>query len=861
MPAAVVAVASYAASSFVSAAVGGGIIGAIVGGAASYAVSTVLGGVLGNNTQAPDQQQEQATASPVAQAERGVLVNTASTVDPLPVIYGKRRLGGTRVFTETSGSSNTYLHVIIAHAEGECASFEALYFDNLISTDARFSGQFTAEHYVGTDAQAASAALIAALPAKWTSAHKLSGVAYTYVKLTYNANAWHGIPVIAVDLKGRKVYDPRNASTAWSDNPALCLRDYLTNTRYGRGIDEADIDDDTFSAAANYCDALVSVPDGNGGTTTQKRYTCNAILDTGRPAIGNVKRLLTCMRGMLVFSGGLYKLVLDKADTPTFTFDEDNIVGAWSIKLGDKRSRYNRVRGEWISPTNEWQPDIATAESTAYRTLDNGLMLESQLDLPCTTNAYEAQMLAQRHLKQSRFGTLCSFRATVAGLLCEVGDVVNITHSTPGWTDKPFRVARIALLSSDEVEVTAVEYDDAVYDVDPLTEPRTSTTTNLPDPYTVPAPGAPTVTEALYQTTGSAGVKNSATLSWTAVDDAFVLDYLPEYRIAGGTWVALPPVIGTSIELLDVAPGTYEARLRARNALGVTSNYSPTRTKEIVGLTAPPPTPANFSLFASGGVYMAQWDRCTDLDVRIGGRVVIRHSSLTSGATWNNGIIVQEFNGDAVTGLVPLMAGSYMAKFVDSSDNWSTVEAVFVPSEALLTGYSTVATSTQHPTFSGTKTNTIASGGELSLAGTANIDDMTDSIDDWIEIDYIGGVELTGSYAFDATMDCTTVASRRVETAITAELFALGDLIDARVTNIDAWSDIDGTAVNDADATMYIRTTPDDPAGSPTWSAWLPFFVGDFDFRAAQFRLDLETADPSHNIKVTELTVRARIPA
>lgn len=858
MPAAV-ALVGMAAGAVVSSAIGGGILGAIASGVTSMVVGKVLGGAVSKSD--PQQNQTQQSATPVAQAERGVLLNTASTIDPIPVIYGKRRIGGTRCLTETSGSSNTYLHLIIAHCEGEVDGVTALYFDNVASTDARFSGKFTAEYFNGTDAQAASAALIAALPAKWTSAHTLSGVAYTYVRLTFDSSAFNGLPVITVDIKGRKVYDPRNATTAWSDNPALCLRDYLTNARYGRGIDSSAIDDTTITAAANYCDALVSVPDGNGGTTTQKRYTCNGIVDTSRPSLDNVRALLTCMRGMLVFSGGLYKLVLDKADTAAFTFDEDNIVGAWNIKLGDKRGRYNRVRANWVSPANEWQPDIALADSSAYRTTDNSLLLESQIDLQFTTNAYEAQMLAQRHLKQSRFGTIISFRATIAGMVAEVGDVVSVTHSTPGWTAKPFRVVRIALLSSDEVEVTAVEYDDSVYTVDPLTAPRTSITTNLPDPYTVAAPGTPDVSEALYQTTGSAGVKTRVSASWTAVNDVFVVDYLPEYRINSGSWVALPPVLSPSFEIPDAAPGSYDVRVRARNVLGVTSAYSATRTREVLGLTAAPVNPSGFTLVAMGGVYYAAWTLSTDLDVRIGGRAVIRHSTKTSGATWNDGLIVAEFNGDAVSGLVPLMAGTYLLKFKDSTDNWSVTEASFVPSEALLTGYSTVATSTQHPGFAGSKTDLIASAGELSLAGTANIDDMTDAIDTWPGFDWIGGVSLTGSYDFDATMDCTTVASRRFDSTITVETLDIGDQVDSRTSNVDDWSDIDGSVVNDADATLYIRTTPDNPAGTPTWSGWTPFFVGDFNCRAAQFRLDLESGNPSHNIKVSALTVRARIPA
>lgn len=852
MPAAIAAVAGMAAGAAVAGGLGlvaGTIAYGVVSGATSMVVSSLVGGALGGN----DQPQQE---SPVAQAARGMLVNTAGTIDPIPVIYGVRRIGGTRVLTENSGGDNTYLYVVIAHCEGEIDGFDALYFDNTLSTDARFAGKFTAEHAVGTDAHVANASLIAALPAKWTSAHQLCGVAYTYVRLTYDQNAWHGLPVIAVDIRGRKIYDPRDATTAWSDNPALCLRDYLTNTRYGRGISAADIDDASFIAAANYCDASISTPAG-----TQKRYTCNALVDTSQKHIDNTRLLLSCMRGMLVKSGASYKLVLDKADTAAFAFTEDNITGAWNIKLSDKRSRFNRVRANWINPDNEWQADIALADSTAYRTTDNALMLESRIELPYTTDAYEAQMLAQRHLKQSRFGIIASFRATIAGLGCEVGDIVSITHSTPGWTAKYFRVLRIGLLSSDEVEVTALEYDDSVYVAEPLTTPRVSSTTNLPDPRTVAAPGVPSVAESLFETTGSAGVKARATMAWAASTDAFVVDYLPEYRIAAGTWIVLPATVGLTAEINDIAPGNYEFRLRARNAIGAVSAYSGTSTREILGLTAAPADVSSFTVIKSAGFALAGWALHADLDVRIGGRIVVRHSPLSAGATWNDGIILDEFTGDTVGGLVPLITGTYMAKAIDSTGNYSTNAVSFVATKGMVTGWTTVGTSTQHAAFTGAKTNVALVGSAIQLDSLSTIDGMAAAIDSWAFIDALGGISGAGSYAFDTYLDLTTSATRRFEATVRAQSFDVLDLIDARLDLIDDWAPIDGGVFNDCDATLYIATTADNPAGSPAWAAWQPFMVADFTCRAAKFRLDLASGNSSHNIKVDQLQVDAMIPA
>ena len=54
--------------------------------------------------------------------ERGILLNKQYNDANIPVIYGERLVGGTRVFMETSGTDNTYLYMAIVMAEGEINS-------------------------------------------------------------------------------------------------------------------------------------------------------------------------------------------------------------------------------------------------------------------------------------------------------------------------------------------------------------------------------------------------------------------------------------------------------------------------------------------------------------------------------------------------------------------------------------------------------------------------------------------------------------------------------------------------------------------------------------------------------------------
>lgn len=651
-------------------------------------------------------------------------------------------------------------------------------------------------------------------------------------------------------------YTPTTATavspvTQYSNNPALCIYDYLTNTRYGKGLSASVLDVASFIESANYCDQIVSIPSG-----TQKRYTCDGVVDINASALDNIKSLLTSCRGLLVYSGGIYKLLIDQVASAGFDFNEDNIIGGWSIVQPGRRSKFNRVTAGFFNPAASWQPDLGISDSTAYRAQDNGLLLEAKIDLPFTANAYTAQQLAGLHLKQSRFGLTAHFTAMQSALRCEIGDVVTITHATPGWVGKLFKVIELTLRDDDEVEVVVLEYDATVYDLDTLTTITGTVTTILPNVFAVGMPGTPAVAESLYQTTGSAGVKSRATITWSAAPDVLVQGYWPEYKLLADTlWTKLPRTADTTATVVDLLPAIYQFRVRAENSIGALSAYAATTTKELQGLTAPPADISGFYVTKVGGLAVADWALVPDLDVRIGGRVVIRHSPQTTGATWSDGIVLNEFGGDTVTATLPLMAGTYMAKAKDSTEHYSANMVSFVATAGLVTGFTTVATSTQHPTFTGAKTSTAVVSGGLQLDGLALWDSYPGLIDTWPMLDSLGGISAAGSYAFDTYTDLTTVATRRLEASIKVRSFDTADLIDNRTALIDEWDDFDGLVVNDCDATLYYASTDTNPAAAPVWGPWTPFFVADVTCRALKFRLDLVSANPTHNITCTTLAV------
>lgn len=718
-------------------------------------------------------------------------------------------------------------------------------------------------HHLGATDQAADSMLVG-LGEGWTSAHRLRGVAYIVTSMVWDQDRYpRGIPNVKAVVKGKKLYDPRTGLTVWSDNPALVARDYLTAAA-GLGCTSAEIDDASFITAANVCDALVTI---DAAGTTQKRYTCNGVVDVGQRPTDILQAIVSSCGGMLVWQGGKWIMHAGAYSAPVgATLTADDLRGPIKVSARVARSDlFNAIKGTFVDPARGWLPqDYPIQRNSAYVAADGGEEIVRDLTLPMTTSNIMAQRIAKLAMDRARQGIVVQWPGVPALLDVCIGDTKAITLPHLGWSAKEFRVIDWTLSETGAVDLVLQEEASGSYDWNygQATAIDTAPDTNLVSPFAAPAaPGTPIIAENLYETSGSAGVRSLVRASWFASASPYIVDYILDHRASGqSSWTTLPGMTGLSADIFDLPPGPHDFRVKARNAMGVTSPWSATATVTILGLTAPPADPTGFYLIAVDGGYEAEWTLSADLDVKIGGRAVIRHSTLTSGATWNDGIIVKEVAGDAVGVRVPLMAGTYLLKFKDSSGNWSENAAAFVPSEALLTGYTTVATSTQHPAFAGAKSNTALVDATLRLDSASTIGSMTTPISAWPKIASLGGIVAAGSYAFDAAMDLTTVAARRFDASITALSFDTGDFISFRGL-VSEWDSVAGNVINDCDATLYIRTTDDDPAGTPAWGTWTPFFVGEFNCRAAQFRLDLASGSPTHNIAVSALSARARIPA
>ena len=445
--------------------------------------------------------------------QQGFLVNKQANDQPIPIIYGERLIGGTRVFVETAGTDNKDLYICLVLCEGPVDAIGDIYIDDVLSTDSKYSGLVTIDDTKTGEADQTASSVLLNAPS-WTSSHRLRGVAYLGIKIVFDADVFRGLPTITAKVRGRKIYDPRKDSTStvynselgtsshrsdnpstweWSDNPALCLRDYLTDDLYGKGIPYNEIDEQGIADGADFCDETVVE---YTGALEQKIYRCNAVLDTGQSIFNNTTALLKGMRGMLPFSNGKYKLVID--DDPassTLTFDETNIVSEIDVSSTGRKQRYNRCVAKFANKDANFQPDeIAypekdSSEYTTYKAEDNGIEQELQLDLPTITAVYQARDIARVAVLSSRQQSLSvSFTADSSTIEVEVGDLVLLNYPALGFTNKQFKCRAMSINLDSTCSFQLFEHDATAYPWEVLSEVDALSSPAFVDPADVAFP-------------------------------------------------------------------------------------------------------------------------------------------------------------------------------------------------------------------------------------------------------------------------------------------------------------------------------------------------------------------------------------
>ena len=791
------------------------------------------------------------------------------------MIYGETRVSGVLGFAEST-EDDKFLHLVILMASHEVNSIGQIYINDVAITldgngnctaPTQYANLIRINKHLGSPSQSADGDLINDSNGKWTDQHRLSGIAYMYARLEFDADAFpNGLPNISAIVQGKKLFDPRTSTTVYSTNPALAIRDYLTDNIYGFGSSSSEIDDTSFTTAANICDENVTLSGGG----TEKKYTINGTFESNGSPKQILENLLTSMGGSVIFSNGKFKTKAAKYVAPTVTLDENDLRG--SISLQSRRSRrdnYNAVKGIFTSPTNNYvAADYPAFTSTTFQNEDNGEQIFLDLDLPYTTSSPMAQRLAKIALFRNRQQITLDMPCKLKAFQLNVGDTVSITNQRFGFSSKVFEVGEWNIVFENDangipvmgVDLVLRELNSAVYDWNAEEKAFQQDNTILPDPFVVTLPTV-TVSDELR-------VLNEEAISVLVVNasssSARVIDFeVQAKKTTSSDYINLGKSSANLFELINVEDDAiYDVRVRSISRF----SKSPfvTNQHQIVGKTAPPQNVTNFSINIINTEAHLSWTPVGDLDLS---HYRIRHSRDTStSATYANSVdLIDKVSRPANTAVVPAMTGTYFIKAVDKLGNDSLEATSSVAIIENIKDLNSVATSTQNPTFSGAKSNVVVIDNNLRL-GTSVLFDATAGNFDSAGGLFDGGggtVASSGTYDFDNYIDVGAVYTSRVTANVTVARIDYGVQFDDATGNFDdreGLFDGDANEFGNTNVELQIATTEDDPSGSPTYTDFRKFFVGDYKARAFKFRAILTTTDSEATPSVSALSVTVDMP-
>jgi hypothetical protein len=352
--------------------------------AVAYATNAVISAAFGGDSGG------QSSGAGGTAAVRVTNTTVRQSAAPRRLIFGRVKTGGVLAWVGLNGYGHA--HLLVALGEGPLEAVEStFYIGDDLSTASQFTGSVFLESHLGGAGKTTNATLLADFPAERTAAHIGTGIAEAMVLYVYGVNAFpRGLVLPVFMVKGLKCYDPRTATTVWTQNPAIVAL-YIERSEYGYATPDDLIDFDSYAAAANICDeVLVSLDADNivlGTPYRVRRYTFDGVLETSASPAEMMQTIVNACAGARITRGGRSSFFAGAYRAPTGpTLTGEYLRAPASLRThAGRQQRVNVARGTYHEPKQDWQTvDFAPQIDSAAVAADGGEIVQNY-SYPATT--------------------------------------------------------------------------------------------------------------------------------------------------------------------------------------------------------------------------------------------------------------------------------------------------------------------------------------------------------------------------------------------------------------------------------------------------------------------------------------------
>ena len=331
---------------------------------------------------------------------------------------------------------------------------------------------------------------------QWTSFAEIIDDASTYANSAYNAirldsQLFSSIPSRKYRIRGIKVRIPgagaNSSGTPTVDNatgriiypdgyvfngvmgaavytncPAMCLLDLLTNSRYGFGdhIVDASLDLFSFVTASKYANTLVD--DGQGGQ--EARFSCNVNIQSSNEAYDLINELSGVMRCMPIWSAGTITITQDSPKDASYLFNLSNISSdGFSYSGSSLKQRHSVVAVSYFNMDSQEIDYEVVEDSTAITKL--GTITKQVKAFACTSRGQAARLGRAILFAEQNESEIVSFSTSVdSGIIVRPGSIIDINDPLRAGVRRGGRLAGVTsttVVTVDDTNATDLTTDNS----------------------------------------------------------------------------------------------------------------------------------------------------------------------------------------------------------------------------------------------------------------------------------------------------------------------------------------------------------------------------------------------------------------
>lgn len=410
------------------------------------------------------------------------------------------------------------------------------------------------------------------------------------VGIKIDASQFQSIPRRGYDLKLLKVKIPSNYNpvtrvytgvwdgtftVAWTDNPAWCFYDLLTNTRYGLGnyVNASQVDKWALYTAGKYCDGMV--PDGFGGM--EPRFTCNLYIQSRAEAYKVLQDMASIFRSMTFWASGAMTISQDSPQDPVYLYTPANVAdGLFTYAGASAKARHSVALVTWNDPDDAYTQKVEYVENTDA-IARFGVVQTDVMAIGCTSRGQANRVGRWLLYTEQMESEAVTFKTGIEGAVARPGQIISIADPTRAGARRGGRVVS-----------------------------ATSTVITLDSAGGAVTSGA---TLSIIQPSGAVEVRNVSTVAGNVVTVSPAFSSAPA---AGSIWIYQSTDIQAQtfrvMACREAEDGGIEVTALAYNAskFGAIENGLVLQTRDITNLTITPQPPTALTLSESLYLYQAE---------------------------------------------------------------------------------------------------------------------------------------------------------------------------------------------------------------------------------------------------------------